>query len=118
MPRAEQDYIPAQYRWLLEEPRERVMAELPRQVQELVELVGLELAVRILVRFRGQSIYIPQCEWTFKQLRNDRIRREFTGANHAELARRYSLTVSRLYEILGRRESHTQIDMFEGLERR
>jgi Mor family transcriptional regulator len=111
----EQIDIPDEYRWLLTEPADRVAALVPPQVAELVELVGVEGALRIVHRFAGQQLYVHKPERAFRRLREERLRAEFTGANHAALARRYGMSVSHVYDIL-RRPDAEQGELFGGRE--
>jgi len=99
------------YDWLLDEPLDVVLASVPPQVRELIELIGLAAAIRLIDAFQGQQIYIPKSEGAWRQLRDDRIRNEFTGANHRALAQRYGLTTSTIYEIV--RPPENQAEMFE-----
>jgi Mor family transcriptional regulator len=107
---------PQEYKWLLEEPLERVVESIPDSIRELVELIGLENTIKLCLIFGGQSIYVRQFENTFAKLRNDRIRGEFNGSNHRYLCRKYGLSVSHIYEILRdekRAEDDKQTDLFD-----
>ena len=55
-----------------------------------------EIVLQVAKRLSG--VHIPA--GTIKAARNAAIRRDFTGRNHAELARKYGLTVSMIYKIL------------------
>lgn len=114
MNQPEHDYtnIPDEYRWLLDEPLDRVLCVVSGSIRELVELVGLEATIKIVARFGGQPVYIQQWDGAFRELRNERIRKEFTGNNHAALTRRFGLSLSTIYEILRRPPEHKQDDLF------
>jgi Mor family transcriptional regulator len=65
-----------------------------------------KVAVEALVfMFGGQNVYIPFDG--LKQLGdvNASIRREFTGHNHADLARKFSRSVQHVYRVVKRRSS-------------
>ncbi len=52
--------------------------------------------------FSGSQIYIPKQDAFKRAQRDAAIRQEFDGRNHADLSRRYRLTVTQIYEILAR----------------
>ena len=56
----------------------------------------------IRARFSGSLLYIPQGAKAERAARDAAIRQEFTGHNHRELARRYRLTVSKIYDVVAR----------------
>lgn len=81
--------------------------DLPAELRQIADLIGLE-SVLALVRARGgEAIYIPKQDSVAAAARNRAIRAQFNGHNHAELARRYNLTVRWVNEIIseGRRRS-------------
>ena len=49
--------------------------------------------------YGGLQIYIP----TEKRFLREKIKQEFNGANHRELARKYSLSLRHVYNLLGER---------------
>lgn len=55
---------------------------------------------RLRARFGGEDIYIPA---TDKRVRDEEIRREFNGRNRREVCRKYDISKSRFYEIIGKR---------------
>lgn len=54
---------------------------------------------RLRDRFGGEGIYIPAVD---KRARDGAIRREFNGRNRREVCRKYDISKSRLYEIIGK----------------
>lgn len=76
--------------------------DLPRCTAALAATIGLAAVVE-LHRMIGNSrsrIFIPGIESIERKARNRAIRREFTGANHEELASRYCLTTRHIRSIL------------------
>ncbi|MFW5834496.1 MAG: Mor transcription activator family protein [Pseudomonadota bacterium] len=69
----------------------------------MAELAASALADVICAEFRrecgGREIYIPAAN---RAVRNAEIRAAFNGRNHDELAARYGLGRSTIYEIVGR----------------
>lgn len=69
---------------------------------ECARAVAMEQTEVIRRLWGGGLIYIPQGARFNRQQRNDAILREFDGRNHAELARRYRVSVSCVYGIVAR----------------
>ena len=74
---------------------------LPEIYQELVHAVGMEVTLKLGREFGGMSLYLPKIETSLREWRDENIRREFTGANVRQLARKYRLTGARIRQILG-----------------
>ena len=66
----------------------------------LIAVVGLATAKRLVEAFGGDVLYVPKLESVARNARNRRIHKEFTGANHRDLADRYNLTVAHVHNIL------------------
>lgn len=76
--------------------------DLPRCTAALAAEIGLAAVVAVHRRLgnsRGR-IFIPGIKSIERKARNRTIRREFTGANHEELAARYRLTTRHIRSIL------------------
>lgn len=73
---------------------------LPEIYQDLAETVGLDAALALGREFGGMNIYLPKVESALRSWRDINIRREFTGANVSQLARKYHLTQARVRQIL------------------
>lgn len=82
-------------------------------VREVVELLGVELGLRLLWRFQGLQIYVPKFEAWIRELRDRQMWSEFTGSNYRELSRRYGLSVRHVRHILNQ-DRFRQIGMFGG----
>ncbi|MFA5105236.1 MAG: Mor transcription activator family protein [Candidatus Margulisiibacteriota bacterium] len=74
--------------------------ELPENLKELSEVIGVEALLKLVDSFGGESIYINKRETVDRWSRNCRIRSEFTGANYRELARLHGLTVAMIRNIV------------------
>ena len=61
---------------------------------------ALNIAKAIQRRFGGGLVYIPLGKAYLRERRDAGILKDFDGRNHAELARRYGVTVSTVYEVL------------------
>jgi Mor family transcriptional regulator len=108
------DQIPAEYRWLLNEPRDRVMSFLPDQMKELVELIGVRNVLILMAYYQGQQIYVPKMESALRELKHEQIRTEFNGDNQTSLARKYNVSVSYIYRLLSGVPDPNQGNLFAG----
>ncbi|MFZ1325934.1 MAG: Mor transcription activator family protein [Candidatus Contendobacter sp.] len=61
------------------------------------KVLALRMVDDLQSQFPGESIYIPMRNL---EQRNAAIWRDFTGSNHAELARLYQLSLSTIYDIV------------------
>lgn len=68
--------------------------------QDLAAHVASELARNIAQSWGGQTIYVPQGLGMFAHERDELIYREFNGTNHAELARKYKISMQWVYSIV------------------
>lgn len=87
---------------LIEEITEEATMQcaMPPLVVELMDLIGFEHTMGLLKRWGGAAIYLPTVTHAFRDIRDQKIREGFDGANYLELARRYNLTVSHVRKIL------------------
>lgn len=74
--------------------------DLPEDLQGLAGVIGMENTLALVRHCGGTSIYIHKSESIMRQARNRRIRDEFDGRNHRDLAKRYNLSESRIRAIL------------------
>ncbi|MDP8098535.1 Mor transcription activator family protein [Pasteurella atlantica] len=58
------------------------------------------LLKRLSCRYGGLSFYIPKGYIRRTQRKKARLKKEFNGSNHNQLAVKYKLSVQRVYEIL------------------
>ncbi|MCB1765375.1 MAG: hypothetical protein KDJ22_04815 [Candidatus Competibacteraceae bacterium] len=52
--------------------------------------------------FGGSLVYLPKGQDYERKTRDAALYQEFTGHNHLDLARRYKLTVTQIYDIIAR----------------
>jgi Mor family transcriptional regulator len=109
------DQIPAEYRWLLNEPIDRIMPLLSEQIAELVELIGVRNVLKLMAYYQGQQLYIPKLDSALREIRHEQIKREFSkGVSQTALARKYGLTTSYVYQILRGVPDPDQGNLFAG----
>ncbi len=66
----------------------------------IAAIVGDTLADTLCAHFTGSAIYIPKGDSIDRLQRDDMIRQDFNGRNHAALARKYRLTEIRIRQIV------------------
>lgn len=73
------------------------MLDIPKDV---AEHLGLEIARKMAENWGGQHIYIPKGVSMVASQRDVLIYAEFNGRNHADLARKYHLSIIWIYKII------------------
>jgi Mor family transcriptional regulator len=73
---------------------------LPEPYQTLAREIGLPHTLKLADLYQGTGFYLPRLDRTLAKIRNQRIREEFNGANHKELAIKYGITTQWIYKIL------------------
>lgn len=99
--------------WLTDIAAEIPVQSLPETYQEVARIIGMENALRLAQHIGGGRIYYPKIESLLRDKRDEKIRAEFTGFNHRELARKYSLTETWIRDIVQRKRPDETADMFE-----
>ncbi len=67
--------------------------------ERAAEDVAKSIWENVSLRLGGTDVYVP-LRGQDREARNHRIRAEFNGRNHAELSRRFGLSVGSVYRIL------------------
>ena len=78
------------------------LEDLPEECRQIAEVIGLAATLALVQARGGEPLYLPKPERLAIQARNRAIRAQFDGCNHHELARKFSLTVQWIREIVGR----------------
>jgi Mor family transcriptional regulator len=99
--------------WLADIAAEIPIESLPREYQVVAELIGMENALKLAQHIGGGRIYYPKIETLLRDKRDERIRAEFTGCNHRDLARKYALTETWIREIVQRKPPDETANLFE-----
>lgn len=85
-------------------------------VHHVHPLPGLGAIYKLAEIVGGTTIYIPKPESLTRPVRDARIKKEFTGYNHQELARKYGVTERWVRRICGPGQAEGQIGIFDYLE--
>lgn len=98
--------------WLAEIADEIPLESLPEEYQIVAELFGKAGALQLAKHSGGMRIYVPKLDTLVRNHRDARIRAEFNGCNHRDLARKYELSESWIREVVQRRPQDEQTDLF------
>jgi Mor family transcriptional regulator len=83
----------------------QLMESLPGDLRRIAEVAGLEAAVRIARAFRGTYLYVPGLDDLMKQIRDEKIRREYDqGGSVKRLSIKYGITERGIWKVLKRPE--------------
>ena len=74
--------------------------------KNIAQAIGPENFVKLAEVVGGATIYIPKPESLTRPVRDARIKEEFNGYNHLELARKYDVTERWVRQICG--EGHIE----------
>jgi len=98
--------------WLINVAADMTLDDFGEGYRQVAEICGVQAALELARATVCGRIYVPKFEALVRPRRDDRIRREFNGANHRELSRKYNLSESQIRNILAQRTPR-QPDMFE-----
>ena len=73
--------------------------DIPDNMINMLEIVGMENFLKISRAYGGYTIYIPNYKSLKKQARNREIQESYNGFNARELSQMYGLSVSYIYKI-------------------
>lgn len=81
--------------------------DLPEDLADIAQLIGLEATLKLVSARGGESIYIHKADRVALSARDRKICKEFNGRNYSDLAQTYNLSVSQIRSILndGRKKS-------------
>ena len=81
--------------------------------RDIAEAIGADNFYRLSEVVGGATIYIPKSESIVRPVRDARIKTEFNGYNHLELAQRYSVSVRWVQQLCGEGHHEGQLGIFE-----
>ena len=91
---------------------ELTIEELPEPYRQVAQKISIETALLLAREFGGMTWYFPKLDRALMKVRNEKIRKEFDGANHRALARKYNLTESQIRVIVDAPDDR-QMDLLE-----
>lgn len=99
-------------KWLQKVAAEMEAECLPYPYSILVEVIGLENTLKVAQRLGGLDLYFRKIDTLLQRKRDEMIKRQFTGANHRELATEYGLTERWIRQIVESKPGHDQPHLF------
>lgn len=84
--------------------------------RQIAEAIGTENFVKLAEVVGGATIYIPKPESITRPVREARIKEEFNGYNHLELARRYGVTERWVRQLCGPGKVPGQLSILDFLD--
>lgn len=80
--------------------------------RDLAEVIGLEAYLKLVIEYGGRSVYIHKLDAVRRLVRDEQIRQDFNGYNHAVLCRKYDLSEKQIRLILADRK-YRQTSLFD-----
>lgn len=74
--------------------------DLPKAYQGVAEVIGVENAILLSEAFGGLPVYFPKLDSLIALKKRAYIRKNFTGNNHRDLAKKTGYTERWIYDIL------------------
>lgn len=87
--------------------------------RDLAEITGIDVYIKLVRRYGGDNIYIAKEDKLLSSIRDEEIYQHFNGSNYSELAKKHSLAVRTVYEILEReraKRAYTQLSILDNAE--
>lgn len=85
---------------------------LPNPYSEISKMIGLDNTLKLVEKYQGTAIYLPKLDITLRKIRDKKIKDEFNGSNHRELAHKYGLTEVWIRQIIAEPEPD-QMNIFD-----
>ena len=86
--------------------REMLPEVMNEDLMSVARAAGMQAALDIMLTLGGSTIYIPCVEDLQRRLRDESIRREYSGGSRVkELCRRYGLTQRTIYKVIRKRST-------------
>ncbi len=81
--------------------------------KQISEAIGVENFYKLAEVVGGATVYIPKPESLVRPARDARIKSEFNGYNHSELAKRYGVTERWVRQLCGEGRPEGQMNIFD-----
>lgn len=94
--------------------RELTLEQIPEGLyREIAEAIGVGNFVKLTQLVGGSTIYLPKTESVVRPVRDAKIREEFNGYNHMELAKKYDVTERWVRQLCGDGHAEGQLSLFD-----
>jgi len=81
--------------------------------KQIAETIGTENFYKLAEIVGGATVYIPKPESIVRPVRDARIKEEFNGFNHPELAKKYDVTERWVRQLCGEGHIEGQFSFFD-----
>ena len=81
--------------------------------REIAEAIGIENFYTLTKIVRGDTVYLPKPESITRPARDARIRKEFNGYNHQDLAKKYRVSKRWVLHLCGRGKTGPENDAYD-----
>lgn len=79
--------------------KELTLEEIPERYRPIAELIGVDNLLKLAGYVHGDEFYVPAPAFFLRPLRDKKIRQEYDGRNHHELAKKYDLNERTIRDI-------------------
>ena len=80
---------------------------------QIAEAIGIDKFYKLAEAVGGATVYIPKPESLVRPVRDTRLKAEFNGYNHSELAKKYNVTERWVRQLCGEGHPEGQLDLFQ-----
>lgn len=80
--------------------------------RDIAEAIGVENLIKLTQLIGGSTFYLPKTESVMRPVRDAKIREEFNGYNHLQLAVKYNVSERWVRQLCGDGHTEGQICMF------
>lgn len=84
--------------------------------QNIAAAIGVQNFYKLAKILGGATVYIPKPESLLRPVRDARIKDEFSGYNHLELAKKYDVTTRWVRYLCGDGHMEGQLELFSGMD--
>lgn len=88
---------------------------LPDEGKEVAQIVGIGNYLKLVKEYGGRSIYIHKLDAVRRSIRDEAIRKDFNGENHAFLCKKYDLSEKQIRLILAA-DRNQQLSLFDTMK--
>lgn len=80
--------------------------------RQIAEEIGIENLIKLARLTGGHKFYLAKADKLLQPVRDAHIKKEFTGYNYLELARKYNLSETHVHRICGKGCIEEQCSLF------
>lgn len=95
--------------------KEVTVEMVPAAYQDLVNKMGLESFLSLAQIAGGTTMYVPKLDNFIRQVRDEKIKKEFNGYNQNAIALKYNISARRVLEICKVYKMDGQESLFQSL---